>query len=126
MLSNKAVGAILTADDLDRAANFYKETLGLKEEMRDENGLLLDAGQGTKLFIYEKRGAARPDNTVAGFNVDNIEQEVEELKSKGVNFEEYDMPGLKTVNGIAAMDGGKTAWFKDSEGNIIALNQMRD
>ena len=123
MLTNKNVEAIITADDLDRAANFYEEKLGLKEDTRTSGGLLLDAGNGTQLFIYEKPGAVRPDNTVVGFNVDDIEREVQELRSRGVTFEEYDMPGIKTDNGIAVFDWGKSAWFKDSEGNIIALNQ---
>lgn len=62
--------------------------------------------------------------TVAGFNVDNIENEVGELKGRGVVFEEYDMPGMKTVNGIATLNGSKSAWFKVTEGNILAINQM--
>ena len=63
-------------------------------------------------------------HTVAGFNVENIEKEVADLKSRGVVFEEYDMPGMKTVDGVASFEGAKSAWFKDSEGNILSLNQM--
>ena len=124
MLTDKAVAAILPAADLERAANFYEDKLGLKEEDRSGGGVLLGAGMGTKIFIYEKPGGTKADHTVAGFNVDNVEREVEELRAKGITFEEYDMPGLKTINGIATMDSVKSAWFKDTEGNIIALNQM--
>ncbi len=124
MLTNKAVAAILPASDLDRAATFYENTLGLKEESRMANGVMLAAGEGTKLFIYSKSDGTKADHTVAGFNVDDVAQEVRELESKGVTFEDYDMPGLKTIDHVATLDSVKSAWFKDTEGNIIALNQM--
>ncbi len=70
-------------------------------------------------------GRAVTDHTEAAFDVDEIEREVGELKERGVQFESYDMPGLKTdENNIAAMNGAKSAWFKDTEGNIIAIVQM--
>ena len=71
-----------------------------------------------------KRAATKADNTAAGFLVDDLEATMKELRAKGVKFEEYDFPGLKTVNGIATTDGEKGAWFKDTEGNILALAEM--
>jgi hypothetical protein len=93
------------------------------------SGFTIQAGAGTWLYIYQ-RGATKADHTVAEFEVDNMEAEVKELKARGVKFEEYDIPsmGIKTVNGIATMSTSmgemKSAWFKDTEGNILALGQM--
>ena len=86
---------------------------------------MLQAGSGTALYLY-RRGSTKADHTVASFNVDNIEAEISDLRVKGVVFEEYDIPlmHIKTINGLATMDGAKMAWFKDSEGNILSLIQM--
>jgi len=126
MLSNSMVAPTLPAVDLKRARKFYEEKLGLKVVMEDPSpGMMLQAGQGTMMYVYQ-RAATKADHTVAAFKVDNVEAEVKALKSKGVKFEEYDLPkmGIKTVNGIATMGNMKSAWFKDTEGNILALNQM--
>jgi predicted enzyme related to lactoylglutathione lyase len=126
MLTNSMVAPSLPAVDVKRARKFYEEKLGLKVVMEDPSpGIMFQAGAGTMLYVYQ-RAATKADHTVASFKVDNIEAEVKELKSKGVKFEEYDMPkmGIKTVNGIATMGTMKGAWFKDSEGNILALTQM--
>jgi hypothetical protein len=86
---------------------------------------MFGAGEGTMLYVYQ-RGPTKADQTVASFKVENIEAHVKELRAKGVKFEEYDIPamGIKTVGGIAAMGKTKSAWFKDTEGNILALDQM--
>jgi hypothetical protein len=73
--------------------------------------------------MYPSRGAGTSKASTAFREVDDVEAEVAELKSRGVVFEEYDMPGIKTVNGIATGGGAKTAWFKDTEGNILAVSQ---
>jgi predicted enzyme related to lactoylglutathione lyase len=126
MLSKAMVAPSLPAVDIKRARKFYEEKLGLKVVMEDPSpGIMVQAGEGTMIYIYQ-RGATKADHTVASFKVDNIEAEVKELKAKGVKFEEYDIPkmGIKTVNGIATMGKMKGAWFKDTEGNILALTQM--
>ncbi len=126
MLSNAMVAPTLPAVDLKRARKFYEEKLGLKIVMEDPSpGIMLQCGQGTMMYVYQ-RAPTKADHTVASFKVDNIETEVKELKAKGLKFEEYDMPkmGIKTVNGIATMGNMKSAWFKDSEGNILSLTQM--
>jgi catechol 2,3-dioxygenase-like lactoylglutathione lyase family enzyme len=125
MLTNKAVTPTIPVVDLKRARSFYENKLGLKVSREDESmGLMLDAGDCTKVYLY-KRAATKADHTVASFEVNDIEAEVKDLKKKGVSFEEYDIPdmGIKTVNGVAAMNGEKAAWFKDTEGNILALGQ---
>jgi predicted enzyme related to lactoylglutathione lyase len=126
MLTNAMVAPNLPAVDLKRARKFYEEKLGLKVVMEDPSpGIMLQCGQGTMMYVYQ-RAATKADHTVASFKVDNIEAEVKELKSKGVKFEDYDLPkmGIKTVNSIATMGNMKGAWFKDTEGNILSLVQM--
>jgi hypothetical protein len=80
------------------------------------------AGNGTLIVLYE-RARTTADNTALTFEVDDLEGTVSELRAHGVQFEEYDFPGLKTVNGIAARDADKAAWFKDSEGNILCAHE---
>jgi predicted enzyme related to lactoylglutathione lyase len=119
------VAPTLPVVDMDRARKFYLETLGLKVMQADMGGVMLQAGSGTGLYLYQ-RGATKADHTVAAFNVNNIEAEMSELKAKGIVFEEYDIPqmNIKTVNGLATADGAKIAWFKDTEGNILGVTQM--
>ena len=126
MLNRASVIPTLPAVDLKRARKFYEEKLGLKVVKEDPSpAITLEAGNGTSLYIYQ-RGATKADHTVAEFDVDDVEAEVKALKAKGVKFEEYDIPsmGIKTVNSIAVMDGHKGAWFKDTEGNILAISSM--
>ena len=126
MLSKAAVAPTLPAVDIKRAREFYEKKLGLKVIGEDPSpGITLEGGKGTKLYIYQ-RGATKADHTVAAFKVDDVEAEVKELKAKGVKFEEYDIPsmGIKTVNSIATMGKMKSAWFKDTEGNILSVTQL--
>jgi predicted enzyme related to lactoylglutathione lyase len=126
MLVNAPIHPVLPVVDLDRARKFYEEKVGLKVVRVDPDpapGVLFQAGKGTQLGIY-KRAATKADHTVAGFTVKDVETEVKELKAKGVVFEEYDLPGLKTVNGIVSMGPVKAAWFKDTEGNILCVNNL--
>ncbi len=124
MLVNATVHAALPVVDLARARKFYEEKLGLKVVRTDPSpGVMLQAGGGTTLYIYQ-RGATKADHTVASFEVDDVEAEIKDLKAKGVVFEEYDTPETKTVNSIATKDRVKSAWFKDTEGNIIAVASM--
>lgn len=124
MLSQCLMSAVLPAEDLDRATKFYQETLGLKLNMDVPGGKLFEAGHGTLVLLYAY-GRAEAGNTVLGFNVDDLDAEMTDLRAKGVLFEDYDLPNLKTVSGVADWGlAGRSAWFKDSEGNIIALNQM--
>ena len=124
MLTNSPITVVLPAADLERAKHFYTDKLGLKEVefSPSEGGVMFECGGGTKLFIYQKQ-IEKPEFTQAHFEVTDLIAEMAELRAKGVNFEDFEMPGLKTENGIAEMKGYKSAWFKDTEGNIIALGQ---
>ena len=113
--------------DLKKAKAFYEETLGLepvKMDVPDEAGVFYQCGAGTALFVYETPGGGTNQATTASWKVDDLDAEMKELKAKGVAFEDYDMLGLKTENGVATWGDNKAAWFKDPDGNIFCLNQM--
>lgn len=127
-LGSYPVAATLRAEDLDRAARFYIEVLGMAERPAGTGMKMFEAGQGTMLAIYERPGLPAPENTTLGFGVpaQEFDAVIEDLRSKGAQLEDYDIPemDLKTVNGVAEYDGGKSAWIKDTEGNIISIATM--
>ena len=112
------------AEDLRPARSYDEDRLGLEAEERDDmpGSLFVRAGNGTLIVHYE-RARTTADNTALTFEVDDILGAVSELRSRGVQFEEYDFPGLRTVNAIAERDADKAAWFKDSEGNILCVHE---
>lgn len=127
MLTNSTVTTTLVATNLDRSKDFYGNKLGLKEDssMNDENGVLYQAGNGTSLYLYKRPNPPVADHTLASFRVEDIEKTIEELSQKGVTFEYYDMPGLKTdEKGVATLGPIKSAWFKDPDGNILSVMQV--
>ncbi len=124
MLKNTPLVTILPAVDLDRVKKFYTGKIGLKVSKEFPGGVFFEHENGDlALYIY-KRGPTKADHTVASFIVEDIEKEVMELKEKGVVFEEYDTPVTKTVNSIATVEGGRSSWFKDTEGNIISVSNL--
>jgi len=123
MLDQFNVGVTLPAADLERAKAWYEEKLGLTPEKEWPMGARYRSGSSF-FDIYPTPNAGTAKNTAAGWNVENLEAVVDELRSRGVVFEEYDFPGLRTDNGIAAMDGERAAWFVDSEGNILSISEL--
>jgi predicted enzyme related to lactoylglutathione lyase len=124
MLNNSRLMAVLPARDINRAKEFYRDKLGLEaSESFEDNSLMFRGGDGMGFMIYETENAGTAKNTQMGWETDNLESEMEELRGRGVVFEEYDFPGLKTENGVATNDWGKAAWFLDSEGNILNISQ---
>jgi predicted enzyme related to lactoylglutathione lyase len=130
-LADAMVCGVVRAESYDRAKKFYSEVLGLKlaqEFSGPGGGGMFAAGGGTMLMVYENPGLKAPENTTLGFGVsaDKFDALITELQGKGVKLEDYDIPemGLKTTNGIAEVDGQKSAWFKDSEGNILNIVVM--
>ena len=123
MLKDARAQAALPAKDLERAKAFYKDKLGLEPYDIDGNNMHYRAGDGTSFDVYRTGGAASGTHTQISFLVENAVAEVKDLKSRGVKFEEYDFPGLKTVDSIADAGDAKAAWFKDSEGNTIGIIQ---
>lgn len=121
-LSTAVVYPVLPAEDLGRAKTFYHDTLGF--EIEDvTGGAMVHAGKGSRILLYE-RPRTVAEHTVAEFEVEDLHATMDELKAHGVTFEEYDLPGLKTANGIASMGDAEVAWFTDPEGNIIALSSI--
>ena len=116
--------ATLPASNIERAKKFYSEKLGLNPDEVEADGSLLYQCDGSGFLVYPSQYAGTAKNTAVGFRTDDLDKEMREMRSKGVVFEEYDMPGLKTINGVATIGNIKGAWFKDSEGNILAINEM--
>ena len=124
MLKDSNIIAVLPAKDINRAKDFYRDKMGMEpSESMEEGSVMYSCGQGTRFLVYQTDNAGTAKNTQMGWETDNLEREMEELRGRGVVFEDYDFPGLKTENGIATADWGKAAWFLDSEGNIINISQ---
>jgi predicted enzyme related to lactoylglutathione lyase len=119
----KAAEATIPAADLDRARKFYEEQLGLTAVHTGDDGIVYKVGN-TYFLLYPTQFAGTAQNTMMGFVVDDLDSTMADLKERGIEFEEYDYPELKTVNGVAEFDAGKGAWFKDTEGNILAVTQI--
>lgn len=122
MLSMAPIRAYIPATDVQRARTFYERTVGLTPREYYGGGVIYECG-GTQVFLYPTTDAGTSRASQAYWEVDDVEAEVAELKARGVVFEEYDLPGLTMRNSIAAAGGAKTAWFKDTEGNILAVSQ---
>src|SRR5882762_4107730 len=125
MLERSNVSTRIPAQDLERARTFYKDKLGLTPS-EERPGGLRDRGGNGFFSLFQSSGKASGDHTQMAWEVDDIVATVELLRSRGVMFEEYHVPGLKTVNGIAEVTGNypstraaseKGAWFRDSEGS---------
>ena len=128
MLTDARVGAALPCQDFERAKNWYKEKLGLSPSGEEPGGAYYRCADGTEFFLFPSMGKASGDHTQVAFDVADAAAEVEELRKSGVTFEQYDFPGLKTdENGLAEMETeeGRGAWFKDSEGNLLAIFERR-
>lgn len=122
MLTSFNIRAVIAAADIARARQWYAEKLEL-HPLREEAGGLFYVSGAAQFFLYETRTAGTAQNTVAEWEVDDIEAVMAHLRARGVVFEEYDYPEFKTVNGIAMLDKTRAAWFRDSEGNFLALSQ---
>ena len=123
-LATSSAYAVLPAEDIGRARKFYEEKLGLEVESPSSSEFFVSAGSGTKFMVYE-RARTKAEHTVMTFVVDDLKTTMSDLASRGIVFEEYDLPSVKTVGGIAESPTELAAWFTDSEGNIINLAQMK-
>ena len=123
MLQKSPMYAYIPAKDVSRARAFYEQKLGFEPKEEVAGGVVYAFTRGTACFLYSTPNAGTSKASQAFWQVDDVEREVAELKARGVTFEEYDAPGFKTVNSIVTAGGAKAAWFKDSEGNILAVVQ---
>jgi catechol 2,3-dioxygenase-like lactoylglutathione lyase family enzyme len=127
-LAEAGIVAIVPVTDVEAAIRFYGETLGLElQERRDDlpenREAEFRAGQGT-LLVYESVGAGKSRHTVAGFRVDDVDATVATLRERGVEFEDYDLPELKTEGGVAAVGDVRAAWCRDPDGNLLAVESV--
>ena len=123
MLQKSPMYAYIPARDVSRARRFYEDKLGFRPKQEVAGGVIYEFGKGTACFLYPTPNAGTSQASQAFWQVDDIEGEVNELKKRGVKFEEYDLPDMKVKNSIFTGGGAKAAWFKDTEGNTLAVIQ---
>lgn len=123
MLQQSPIYVYLPATDVARARAFYEGKLGFRPSEEIAGGVAYTFANGTACFLYPTSNAGTNRASQAFWQVEDLEREMADLRSRGVTFEDYDQPGMKTVNGIATAGGAKSAWFKDTEGNILAIVQ---
>jgi predicted enzyme related to lactoylglutathione lyase len=124
MLQKHPMYAYIPAQDLARARAFYEQKVGLKPKQEGAGGVVYEFAGGTACFLYSTPNAGTSRASQAFWQVDDVDREIEELKSRGIVFENYpDMPGERSKNGAVTAGGAKAAWFKDSEGNTMAIIQ---
>lgn len=122
MLTKSMITTMLPVSDVDRAARFYSETLGLHARRTGPDGTpTFDAGNGDAIGLMPGEPSAR---TAISFEVADIAGEIRDLESRGVRFADYDLPDLKTVDHVATLGGEKAAWFTDTEGNVLCIHQI--
>jgi catechol 2,3-dioxygenase-like lactoylglutathione lyase family enzyme len=130
MLQSGAVAARLPAQDLERARRFYADKLGLEPAEERPGGLLYRCASG-EFALFQSAGSPSGSHTQMAWEVDDIEAAVAQLEARGVIFEQYDLPGLRTLKGLTEIPdnypskgvGERAVWFKDSEGNLLAIGQ---
>jgi len=123
MLSDASVTTMLPVMNMDRARNFYEECLGFKPGGLKPDGKFVYEVGGTTLALFPKPEGTKADHTAVSFRVDDIAASIEQMERAGVKFEDYDFPGLKTVNHVCVLGAEKAAWFKDTEGNYLCIHE---
>ena len=125
-LTDGSVEATIAVSDLDRARRFYEDQLGLVPGDVEEQGVRYPCGDGTRIFIYlAPDNAGKSPATLAGWSVDDLDATMAKLASRGVAFEQYDRPGLRTdEHGVFEGPGFRAAWIADPDGNTLALSQV--
>jgi catechol 2,3-dioxygenase-like lactoylglutathione lyase family enzyme len=124
MLTDARITAVVPTTDLARAREFYGQTLGLEEAGgADSRGeVLFRCGAATTLQVYQRGSAGDADHTLATWEVEDVPAAVEELRGRGVRFEDYDLPEFRTEGGIATDGEFQAAWFRDPDGNILCIH----
>jgi len=124
MLSQAPITTILPVKDMARARAFYEGKLGFRPDGPKPDGkFVYHCGGGAMIALFPKEGGTRAEHTALSFEVDDIGQAIRELEQAGVAFEDYDLPGLKTVDHVCVLGSEKAAWFRDPEGNYLCLHE---
>jgi len=124
MLDRFPVYAVLPSSDLDRARAWYQDHIGMAPETVDPGGLWYRCANDTWVVVTPSSFAGTAKNTAVSFHVEEIEAVMADLRARGVVFEEYDMPGFTTVDGLFTHGGARAAWFKDADGNTIEIAEF--
>jgi catechol 2,3-dioxygenase-like lactoylglutathione lyase family enzyme len=124
MLTDARFHTTLPCTDFDRAKQFYADKLGLRPTEEQPGGAFYEGRDGTRFFLFPSSGKASGGHTQMGFLVADVEAEVRDLKQRGVQFEEYDFPGFDKATSVATTGPVRSAWFKDSEGNLLGVVQL--
>jgi catechol 2,3-dioxygenase-like lactoylglutathione lyase family enzyme len=123
-LTHRAVAMMMPVTDVDRSRTFYSESLGLDYTgTNDEGSAVYALDGGSTLVLLPRPGSTPSDSTAMSFEVDDIHAEIAELEGRGVVFEDYDLPDLRTVEHVCVLGAEKAAWFKDPDGNVLCLHQ---
>src|SRR3954452_18943151 len=124
VISDNRISAVLVSTDLDRSRQFYEDKVGLRLSAETiKNHLVFECGNGTTLLIYGRPNGNNADHTQVRFWTTDIANDVEELTENGIEFDEYDTDTFKTVDHVVTSPIGRSAWFRDPDGNTIALFQ---
>jgi catechol 2,3-dioxygenase-like lactoylglutathione lyase family enzyme len=123
MLSDSSVTTMLPVKDMARARAFYERSLGLRPGGEQPDGKFTYSVGGSTLALFPKAEGTRADHTAISFRVDDIADAVARLERAGVVFEDYDLPGLKTVDHVCVLGSEKAAWFRDTEGNYLCIHE---
>ena len=125
MLTNARAVAIIPVSSFEKGIEYYRDKLGLPLEQTwddlPQNREARFTVGSTALGIYESVGAGQSRHTLAALEVDDFDETIADMRKRGVVFEEYDMPGMKTEDGVATIGEEKAAWFKDPDGNILVV-----
>lgn len=124
MLEHSDIHPTIPAVDLGRARAWYADKLGLNSTLEFPGAVRYHVGENSGFLLFAAATAGTSEHQVAAWVVQDLQTEVAELRARGVAFEEYDSPGLRTVDGIATTPAGRGAWFKDSEGNVLTMMQL--
>lgn len=123
MLAGSKATAMLPVVDMARALAFYEQTLGLPPPRVRPSGEARFEANGLSFALYPRATPTRADHTALSFEVRDLAAEMRALRARGVHFEEYDLPGLKTEEGVCVLGSERAAWFRDPEGNILCIHQ---
>lgn len=124
MLAKSPMTTILPVMDMARARAFYETKLGLQPDgLRPDGKFVYRTGAGGLLALFQRGSATRADHTAVSFEVPDVAEAVRMLEGRGVRFNDYDLPGLKTVEHVCVLGSEKAAWFNDPEGNILCIHQ---
>ena len=125
MLGDYPIDVVLLATDLDASRDFYRDKVGLQIVTENPNAVTFKCGNGSRLAISKSSVGTADEQTQAAWRVADLEEELASLRSRGVEIQEYDLPGLKTVDGVADIGFARMAWFIDPGKNCVGIMQLK-